>query len=528
MEKMTKDMNNNIIEIGDIVKIEGSPNKSDNANYIVAQDGTSDFFNSSDLLLYRVSKHKNGYSLSRGKYNLCFYPLVSYSNKYKYAREELDQATIEILEKNDHGKVEIKMCADSWENPCEEGKEKDLYYRCAIETAEGKEIEDISFLCSQVEKLQQFLSNITLKTDEKINIFKACNTDFYYKRSSYEAIYKIASKDAETVTERPAAPEEIAPVNEEPAETAQQNIIRKYYAINEKMAYAANMVNSFREYKSDSATETYKYYCDKAYDILDQITEKKPEQAESAARKVDYYCRKLAEYYTDYYRNEAACPSVMISGGSNFPVRKKEKQNSRRDTLMNTWNYLESYLQKINNILTCSNPIKSGDPTAIEQIETKTADLEHKKETLKEANKYYRKNGTLNGFMGFTESEIEKKMDFLKRINYSGTSPFDTTNTNAEIKRLKTRLENLEKAKAAGTKTEAATTQDGTELFKVVENTEIMRLQLLFDDKPEETTRDLLKKNGFRWSPKSKAWQRQLTDNARYSLQRIKSQIQTA
>lgn len=54
--------------------------------------------------------------------------------------------------------------------------------------------------------------------------------------------------------------------------------------------------------------------------------------------------------------------------------------------------------------------------------------------------------------------------------------------------------------------------------LRVVENTEIMRLQLFFDDKPAADVRERLKANGFRWSPKIGCWQRQLTDNARRAL----------
>ena len=73
--------------------------------------------------------------------------------------------------------------------------------------------------------------------------------------------------------------------------------------------------------------------------------------------------------------------------------------------------------------------------------------------------------------------------------------------------------------------------EEGTEeseedtLFKVVENTEIMRLQLLFDGIPEVETRNILKSNGFRWSPSQKAWQRLLNDNARCSLKSIKKEL---
>lgn len=40
------------------------------------------------------------------------------------------------------------------------------------------------------------------------------------------------------------------------------------------------------------------------------------------------------------------------------------------------------------------------------------------------------------------------------------------------------------------------------------------RLQILFDRIPEDSRRKELKSSGFRWSPKNKAWQRQLTSNA--------------
>ena len=102
---------------------------------------------------------------------------------------------------------------------------------------------------------------------------------------------------------------------------------------------------------------------------------------------------------------------------------------------------------------------------------------------------------------------------------------FDTTNTNAEIKRLKSRLEKLQKAKEEGTTETTTADTEGNELFTVVKNTEIMRLQLIFDGKPEEEVRNILKKNGFRWSPHYGAWQRQLTDNALFSLKRVTEAI---
>jgi hypothetical protein len=59
------------------------------------------------------------------------------------------------------------------------------------------------------------------------------------------------------------------------------------------------------------------------------------------------------------------------------------------------------------------------------------------------------------------------------------------------------------------------------ESAKVVRNKEAMRLQLMFDGKPEEKTREILKSNGFRWAPSNMAWQRLLNNNAEWSLKRI-------
>jgi len=55
------------------------------------------------------------------------------------------------------------------------------------------------------------------------------------------------------------------------------------------------------------------------------------------------------------------------------------------------------------------------------------------------------------------------------------------------------------------------------DFFEVIQNEEANRLQLVFEGKPSEEFRTMLKKNGFKWSPKNGAWQRQLTNNAIYS-----------
>ena len=54
-------------------------------------------------------------------------------------------------------------------------------------------------------------------------------------------------------------------------------------------------------------------------------------------------------------------------------------------------------------------------------------------------------------------------------------------------------------------------------------NTQDNRLQIFFEEKPDAEVREELKGNGFRWSPKAGAWQRQLNDNAYFAANYVKA-----
>lgn len=290
---------------------------------------------------------------------------------------------------------------------------------------------------------------------------------------------------------------------------------KQYYSINEETARTANMVNSFSEYKEGSATNCYRNNVNEVYNIVALIEEKKPQLAEKANRMAERYSRKLAEYYNAYYRNEASCPSVMICGPANFPVRKKQRQNSRRESLMNDWNYLEAYANKIKHLLTQEQPLLSNDENIIELLTEKIADLEAEKEAMKAVNAHYRKHGNLDDYEGLITDSMQRHIDFMINHNFIRNGLFDTSNINQEIKRNRDRLEGIKRVKDAGT------TETEYDYFTVIENTEIMRIQIIFEGKPDQEVRDILKSNGFKWAPSQSAWQRQLTSNAKYSLKRV-------
>lgn len=96
-----------------------------------------------------------------------------------------------------------------------------------------------------------------------------------------------------------------------------------------------------------------------------------------------------------------------------------------------------------------------------------------------------------------------------------------------KIRQVKERIESLEKAKEAGTQEHSAD-DIGIDGLRVIENTEAMRIQFIFEDKPDEETRSVLKSNGFKWSPSAGAWQRMLNGNGKYAAKTVLQKLREA
>lgn len=292
-----------------------------------------------------------------------------------------------------------------------------------------------------------------------------------------------------------------------------------YYTINEEAARRANDMNSFRDYKAGSATAEYRRMVDAATELAERQKQRvDPMYHEKIDRLLEIYCRKLDENMNASYSIEARCPSILISGGGNFPVRKKEKQNAARDRNLEEWNYIQGLLDKIRSVGT--GGISSDDPQAVEKLEAKLATLEKHQEMMKAANAAIRMKDPAKGDaklaeLGYTPEDIAKLRapDFCGRIDYPA---YELQNNNANIRRIRGRIAELKK------RTE--NTPEGWEFDggRVVVNTAENRLQIIFDGKPDADIRTELKGEGFRWAPSQGAWQRQLTDNAMRAARRLK------
>ena len=122
----------------------------------------------------------------------------------------------------------------------------------------------------------------------------------------------------------------------------------------------------------------------------------------------------------------------------------------------------EHYKDRVDSIIN-SNAIYNDDPDAIEKLKDKLERLEHERESIK-AQEH---------------------------------QTWELTNIGARLEKLD-EIEFKEVEFVGG---------------KAIHNKEINRIQLVFDNIPNENTRKALKSKGFHWSRKEGAWQREFNEN---------------
>jgi len=162
------------------------------------------------------------------------------------------------------------------------------------------------------------------------------------------------------------------------------------------------------------------------------------------------------------------------------------------------------------------NKSKSAiEPQSVEKLTADLQKCEVLQETMKGVNAYWRKANTCIGAPGITDEQAAKIDARIKTTTRTWErqpfSSYDLTNNNSQIKRLRGKLSEVSRGfegwEFDGGRAEA--------------NTDMNRLQLFFDEQPDDSQRARLKANGFKWAPSQDAWQRQLTDNAIYSAGRL-------
>ena len=296
----------------------------------------------------------------------------------------------------------------------------------------------------------------------------------------------------------------------------------RYYEINEDTARNAHYCVHMSDYQPGSATNGYRAAVDEAAALVEARKAKVSlYYHDKLDALLDRYARRLAQWTNDYNRNQASYPSQFISGAGNYNMKKHEKQMSREDTLWKEYDEIKAILNKIEAVGT--GAVDLADPHAREMLTDQLQKLQAQLDRNKAMNAYYRKHKSFVGFPGLTaEAAAKLTADFADTCQRCPwvkhpIPDYELTSLRGKIKRTQARLDELDKRTEQAQQPADNTKFPGGE---IVRNTEADRFQIIFDEKPDDEQREALKQNGFRWSPRYGAWQRQLTRNAEIAARR--------
>lgn len=212
---------------------------------------------------------------------------------------------------------------------------------------------------------------------------------------------------------------------------------------------------------------------------------------------------------TAWLNSHSRCISSMITGPSNFPVRRAQKRNDIEHRRLTELIEFRGYAMRtvIRNLRPDLRPIMAGDADAIERLQAKLHELETRQAKMKAINaahRAYKKKPESLLEADLSEQEKATIRNYEPRYSWEPHpfAPFELTNNNATIRTTQARIEQLMKAKATPDK--AIECASG---LRVEDCPADNRVRLFFPGKPDASVRDTLKSNGFRWSPTIGAWQ---------------------
>lgn len=234
--------------------------------------------------------------------------------------------------------------------------------------------------------------------------------------------------------------------------------------------------------------------------------------------------QRFDELWQKWLTATSRCASSTITGGSKYPVERQQKRNEVERRRANEVHEFRAQVLKrlYKEAHPELRPIMSGDADAVARLEKELAALMQWQAVMKDVNAAIRAGGESGAADAVsvvaqkyglaTEAILNRNM--RGEIGYK---PYELSNNNANIRRVRERIEHL-RAKKAAPSTEERNEGLGA---LIVRNTEKLRLQLVFDGKPAAALRDKLKKYGFKWAPSENAWQRLLNGNSEYALERL-------
>ena len=233
----------------------------------------------------------------------------------------------------------------------------------------------------------------------------------------------------------------------------------------------------------------------------------------------EVYEERLVQRYKEWFRAQSRCFSVLVTGAGNFNQRKHRKAN---DAERAAYERLQAWKEK-----TIKRLNRKERLTGMAEVERLRAILEAAEEThekMKQVNQICRRKCTDEEQVDAIVAECGIKEEQAKELVFpdpdrgtyrKGFASYQLSLNLAKIKDLKAKIARHE---AMAEKEDKVLEFEG---FEVELDYQEERLRIRHHEKPDAQTIQELKGNGFKWSPKNKAWQRQLTSNAVYAARRV-------
>jgi hypothetical protein len=257
--------------------------------------------------------------------------------------------------------------------------------------------------------------------------------------------------------------------------------------------------------------QEFEAFCRTCERIIEQIGKLNLSDDVKKVEKV-LFVETLFNKELQYLRIKSNCISTMITGGSNFPVRRAERANQAEHNASEAYiNFVNNYVKRLEKKhgidFYTTNTIRKEDSDAVEKLKEKIDKLEKTQERMKTANAICRKFKTDEDRKaelvkaGFSEGLAEKIIT-PNCYNGIGFMPFELTNNNATIRTAKQRLAQIEKMK--NQKTQEVTAENG---IRLEDNPAENRIRIFYPGKPSPETISELKRHAYRWTPSLGCWQ---------------------
>lgn len=250
-------------------------------------------------------------------------------------------------------------------------------------------------------------------------------------------------------------------------------------------------------------------------------------------RKADFTQEFIAKVY-EIARLNAAAPSAAVTGRGGITAKKAAKYNAANDRYMQARadfsEWLDNYAERAAKIEERERKAAMNvEERRDERFEVIKKDIDYFSALLKNRAQVpsYRISNARQNLQSKLETEaykgnvetITKLLEYMRPLNvFTNRSSVWQLADLAQRRRAK-----YQEAEKAFEEQNADENAD----YKIEFDENEDRVKIYFNGIPSENIRTWLKQHNFRWSPRNKAWQRQITVDSRYVVNKFNSMMKS-